>query len=120
MRDDKYRGLEDTIKSSLSGYWNSCNIDSNSGHGGIGDFMAKLYGNKAAAGPYWVQCDNCVKWRRVQTSPELLKADVSSAACHRAGANALAQWTCALNTDTRFNSCSIPQQADEAIQQLEK
>ncbi len=78
MRDDKYRGLEDAIKTNLNHYWNSCNIDANKGNEGIGDFMSKLYG-RDNRGPYWIQCDNCLKWRRVAEDPEHLKEDVSTA-----------------------------------------
>jgi hypothetical protein len=98
MRDDRYRGLEDAIKTNLNHYWNSCNIDAHQGNAGIGDFMHKLY-DRETKGPYWIQCDNCGKWRRVSTDPEQLKED----------------WTCAMNADHRHNSCSIPQQPDDII-----
>ena len=49
----------------------------------------------------WVSCDECGKWRRIPVSEDQL-ADVH-------------HWTCSLNPDPAFNTCSVPQEFEDDV-----
>ena len=46
----------------------------------------------------WVQCDHCLKWRRLPDTQE-----------YEAGALP-DQWFCHMNPNTRRNSCELPEE----------
>ena len=48
----------------------------------------------------WIECIKCQKWRCWRTQAKLPDDDV--------------EWHCALNSDSRFNSCAIDQEASDA------
>lgn len=48
----------------------------------------------------WIECMKCQKWRCWRTQAKLPDDDV--------------EWHCALNSDSRFNSCEIEQEASDA------
>ena len=44
----------------------------------------------------WVQCDNCKKWRKLNSSTDILSLPI--------------KWYCRLNTDSNHHSCDVPQE----------
>jgi len=48
----------------------------------------------------WIECMKCQKWRCWRTQTKLPDDDV--------------EWHCALNSDSRFNSCALEQEASDA------
>jgi len=55
-------------------------------------------------GPFWIQCDKCLKWRSVPKSPE----DYPD------------EWSCQDNIDMRYSDCNIPQEKDKIFPDLTK
>jgi len=100
--DDKYRLLMEALANKLLSYWQSCNID-NPSAGGIG--IANLFAiilKKKNSGPFWIQCDKCLKWRRVEKTPDTFAED----------------WTCDLNPDKKYGSCSEEQEKDTGFEDI--
>uniref|UniRef100_A0A4W5Q890 Zgc:152774 n=1 Tax=Hucho hucho TaxID=62062 RepID=A0A4W5Q890_9TELE len=53
--------------------------------------------------PVWVQCEDCLKWRRV---PEGLYSSTPE------------HWNCSQNPNTMLRSCSLPEEAEESEEEL--
>ncbi|XP_038142559.1 MORC family CW-type zinc finger protein 3 [Cyprinodon tularosa] len=54
-------------------------------------------------GPLWLQCEECLKWRSVP--PHYYKVTPEN-------------WTCSLNPNRRYRSCSSPEETEESEEQL--
>ncbi|XP_018101401.1 MORC family CW-type zinc finger protein 3 isoform X2 [Xenopus laevis] len=46
----------------------------------------------------WVQCDDCLKWRKLPDGVAVSKKDT---------------WSCKFNTDPRFRDCSVPEEPED-------
>eukprot|EP01106_Pelomyxa_sp_JSP_P011992 TRINITY_DN3221_c0_g2_i2.p1 TRINITY_DN3221_c0_g2~~TRINITY_DN3221_c0_g2_i2.p1 ORF type:complete len:279 (-),score=46.94 TRINITY_DN3221_c0_g2_i2:12-812(-) len=60
--------------------------------GTLGWFFNKM-STQCQAGPFWIQCTSCFKWRRVPKPAPYYSDD----------------WNCKLNEDGRYNSCESPE-----------
>lgn len=50
----------------------------------------------------WIQCDSCKKWRRQSDANVRLPPESTD-------------WFCALNADTNYQSCNVPQEIDGVL-----
>jgi len=103
VHGDRYRVLVDTLKEKLRQYWVSCNIDASGGGDGIRKFWSDLEKVKNS-GPFWIQCDSCLAWRRVRKSPQSYPS----------------VWVCSENTDKKYNNCSVPEEPDTGFPIVKK
>jgi len=103
VHGDRYRVMVDTLKEKLRMYWLSCNIDANQGGEGIRQFWFDLEKVKNS-GPFWIQCDNCLAWRRVRKPPESYPST----------------WVCNDNTDKKYSGCSVSEEPDTGFPIVKK
>eukprot|EP01127_Copromyxa_protea_P012818 TRINITY_DN3369_c0_g1_i1.p1 TRINITY_DN3369_c0_g1~~TRINITY_DN3369_c0_g1_i1.p1 ORF type:complete len:673 (-),score=98.27 TRINITY_DN3369_c0_g1_i1:418-2196(-) len=85
--------LEQALKDRLRMYWEQAQVEEK--HGGPGKqlFMKSLE-KKRGTGPFWIQCDKCMKWRKVNKPPYQFDDN----------------WTCVRNLDKSYNLCMKPEE----------
>ncbi|TNN81900.1 MORC family CW-type zinc finger protein 3 [Liparis tanakae] len=57
----------------------------------------------ADEGPMWIQCEDCLKWRNVPASHYNVAPE---------------SWTCSLNPNSNYRSCSSPEEAEDVEELL--
>ncbi|XP_061581428.1 MORC family CW-type zinc finger protein 3 [Cololabis saira] len=58
---------------------------------------------EADAGPMWLQCEDCLKWRNIPANHYTVTPE---------------SWNCSMNPNPRYRSCSTPEDAEESREQL--
>ncbi|KAM6923955.1 MORC family CW-type zinc finger protein 3 [Xenentodon cancila] len=58
---------------------------------------------EADAGPVWLQCEDCLKWRSIPATHYHVTPE---------------SWNCSMNPNPRYRSCSTPEDAEESEEQL--
>eukprot|EP01126_Amoeba_proteus_P042057 TRINITY_DN4558_c0_g1_i13.p1 TRINITY_DN4558_c0_g1~~TRINITY_DN4558_c0_g1_i13.p1 ORF type:complete len:517 (-),score=128.36 TRINITY_DN4558_c0_g1_i13:223-1773(-) len=88
-----YRVLQHTVNQRLKSYWQCCKIDKGSGGMTVTVWFENMNKSKDR-GPYWIQCDSCLKWRQVPFKPNTYPPN----------------WECKDNTARKFARCSISEE----------
>eukprot|EP01126_Amoeba_proteus_P042061 TRINITY_DN4558_c0_g1_i3.p1 TRINITY_DN4558_c0_g1~~TRINITY_DN4558_c0_g1_i3.p1 ORF type:complete len:712 (-),score=181.60 TRINITY_DN4558_c0_g1_i3:1829-3964(-) len=84
-----YRVLQHTVNLRLKSYWQCCKIDKGSGGMTVTVWFENMNKSKDR-GPYWIQCDSCLKWRQVPHKPNSYPSN----------------WECKDNPSRKFARCS--------------
>ncbi|CAD5117030.1 DgyrCDS5858 [Dimorphilus gyrociliatus] len=89
QKDGRYSSTMNALGQKLNDYWYTKQMDKNSG-----------LNQQIVPDWNWVQCEFCLKWRRLAKNTNMKKINPS-------------KWNCQMNTDVEFNRCSINEEVDD-------
>ncbi|XP_041439362.1 MORC family CW-type zinc finger protein 3 isoform X2 [Xenopus laevis] len=89
---DEYRRTLNALDNKLSEYWNEMKLKKNSHYSSVPvEDIQKIPDQN------WVQCDLCLKWRKVADAMGKLPN----------------KWKCSMNTDPQFRECVVPEEPED-------